>query len=139
MNLTSQEVDSLEQGFQNGKTHDYRMRCQCILMSFKGKSVPELCEHFGKNHNTIYQWFNRWESEGISGLSIRTGRGRKRKLDFTNSDHIKLVKESLKQENRTVKHLQKDLEVALGFEISKSSLRRFLKKLVTDTNDSENV
>lgn len=138
-NLTVEQISSLEDGFKTGKAHHYRMRCQCILLSFRGKSVNELSDHFGKSIITIYNWFNRWESQGIQGLEIREGRGRKRKLDFDNSDHVKQVKQSLKIENRSLKQLQNDLESKLGFEISRSSLRRFLKRLVTDTNDLESA
>lgn len=136
-NLTASQISCLEEGFKTGKTHHYRMRCQCILLSYQGKSVNELSDHFGKSIITIYNWFNRWESEGIQGLEIRNGRGRKRKLDFDNSDHVRQVKKSLEIENRSLKQLQADLETKLGFEISRSSLRRFLKRLVTDTNDLE--
>ena len=102
-NLTADQVSALENGFKYGKTHHYRSRCQCILLSYSGKSVPELCEFYQKSHLTIYNWFNRWESEGLSGLEIRSGRGRKRKLDFDNSDHVKLVQQSLRLENRNKK------------------------------------
>jgi transposase len=136
-NLTADQVSALENGFKYGKTHHYRSRCQCILLSYSGKSVPELCEFYQKSHLTIYNWFNRWESEGLSGLEIRSGRGRKRKLDFDNSDHVKLVQQSLRLENRNLKQLQNDLESKLGLELSRSSLRRFLKRLVTDTSDLE--
>lgn len=138
-NLTSGEVELLESGFKNGKTHHYRMRCQCILLSYQGKSVPALCDLYKKSHLTIYNWFNRWESEGIEGLEIRSGRGRKRKLDFDNSNHIKEVKKSLSIENRNLNQLKNDLETKLKLEISKSSLRRFLKRLVTDIKDLESA
>jgi transposase len=138
-NLTEEEKGSLQYGFKNGLTHHYRSRCQCILLSFEGKSVPELCDFYQVSHLTIYNWFNRWESEGLPGLEIRSGRGRKRKLDFDNSDHVKLVQKSLKVENRNLNQLKNDLETKLEFEISKRSLRRFLKRLVTDTNDLESA
>lgn len=137
--LTADQIASLEKGFKYGSTHHFRTRCQCILLSYQGKSVAELCELYQKSHLTIYIWFNRWESEGIDGLNIRSGRGRKRKLDFDNADHVKQAKKSLKKENRNLNQLKNDLEDQLGLEISKSSLRRFLKRLVTDTSDFENV
>ena len=46
---------------------------------------------------------------------------------------------SLKKENRNLNHLKSELEADLGFTISKISLRRFLKSLVTATNDFENA
>lgn len=138
-NLTSTEIEALTDGYKNGLAHHYRNRCQCILLSFEGNSVSDLCQFYEVSQLTIYNWFNRWESQGIEGLKIRSGRGRKRKLDFDNSDHVKQVKKSLKVENRNLNQLKNDLETELKLEISKSSLRRFLKKLVTDTNDLENV
>ena len=138
-NLTADQISALENGFKYGETHHYRSRCQCILLSYQGKSVPELCEFYQKSNLTIYNWFNRWESEGLQGLEIRSGRGRKRKLDFDNSDHVEQVKQSLEVENRSLKQLQSDLESKLGFKTSRSSLRRFLKRLVTDTSDLESA
>ena len=138
-NLTAEEISLLNDGFKNGLTHHYRTRCQCILLSFEGNSVADLRQFYEVSQLTIYTWFNRWESQGIEGLQIRPGRGRKRKLDFDNSDHVKEVKQSLKVENRNLNQLKNDLETKLSIEISKSSLRRFLKKLVTDTNDLESA
>ena len=138
-NLTEEDKESLINGYKNGTTHNFRIRCQCILLSSQGKSVSELKKTFTISHLTIYNWFNRWESEGLEGLKIRPGRGRKRKLDFDNSNHVKQVKQSLNKENRNLNQLKIDLESSLGLEISKVTLRRFLKKLVTDTNDFENA
>ena len=138
-NLTAEQDQALQKGYKNGHSHDFRLRCRCILLSAQGKSVPELKALLGISHLTVYNWFNRWESEGIEGLKIRPGRGRKRKLDFDNEEHVKVVKASLKQENRNLNQLKMDLESSLGFEISKITLRRFLKRLVTDTNDLEPV
>jgi len=138
-NLTVQEIEALNNGYKNGLTHHYRNRCQCILLSFEGNSVSDLCQFYEVSKLTIYAWYNRWENEGIEGLQIRPGRGRKRKLDFDNSDHVKQVKKSLKVENRNLNQLKNDLEAELNLEISKSSLRRFLKRLVTDTNDLDNA
>ena len=137
--LTAAQISALEKGFKYGSTHHYRCRCQCILMSYQGKTVGELSAFYQKSYHTIYSWFNRWESEGIKGLEIRSGRGRKRKLDFDNSDHVKQVKKSLETENRNLNQLKNDLEEQLGLQLSKSSLRRFLKRLVTDTSDLENA
>ena len=138
-NLTEEQKASLVEGYKNGSVHHFRIRCQCILQSSQGKTVSELSQLHNVSLLTIYKWFNRWESEGIQGLQIRSGRGRKRKLDFDNSDHVKQVKQSLKKENRNLNQLKADVESSLGFPISKITLRRFLKKLVTDTNDLENA
>ena len=137
--LTEEQKASLLDGYKNGATHHFRVRCQSILQSSKGKTVSELSQLHGVSLRTVYIWFNRWESEGIQGLHIRSGRGRKRKLDFDNSDHKKQVKQSLKKENRNLNQLKTDIESSLGFPISKITLRRFLKKLVTDINGLESA
>lgn len=137
--LTAEQIEALTNGYKNGKTHNYRNRCRCILLSFQGKTVPELAAFFEVSQVTIYAWYNRWDAAGLEGLPIRPGRGRKRKLDIDNAEHVKEVKKSIKIENRNLNQLKSELETKLDIEISKVTLRRFLKKLVTDTNDFENA
>ncbi len=138
-NLTAEQKQYLLEGYKNGRSHDFRLRCHCILLSAQGKSVPELKALFEISHLTVYNWFNRWELEGIEGLKVRSGRGRKRKLDIENEEHVKAVQRSLKRENRNLNQLKLDLESSLDFEISKVTIRRFLKKLDANTNDFQPV
>ena len=133
--LTAQAQKALEQGYKYGKTHDFRLRCQGILLSAQGKSVPELTVQLGVTQLTIYKWFNRFEAEGISGLQIRSGRGRKRKLDIDSKEHIDFVKKGLSKENRSVQQLRQALANEHQIQVSDSTLRNFLKDLVTDTED----
>ena len=137
--LTIEQKEELEQGYKKGATHDFRLRCQSILLSYRGKSVPELQELLGVTYQSLYAWFNRWESEGIEGLKIRPGRGRKPKLSIENIDHVKTVKQALKKENRTLNQLRQDVEAKIGQSISKSTLRSFLKDLITDTAASDSA
>lgn len=137
--LTADQQKTLEEGYKHGKTHDFRLRCHCILLSAQGKSVPELKALFEVSHYTIYKWFNRFESEGVSGLKIRSGRGRKRKLDIDNKEHVQLVKKGLSKENRSVQQLRQALANNDQIEVSDSTLRNFLKDLVTDTDDFDSA
>ena len=98
--------------------------------------MGELMDFFQITRVTLTQWFDRYEAEGPKGLKIRPGRGRKRKLDIDNEDHVKEVKSSLKKENRSLKQLRQDLESKYGTPIGDTTLRRFLKDLVTDTDVS---
>ena len=135
-NLTADQTAELEQGYKYGSTHDFRLRCHSILLSHQGKSVPELMDSLGVSYQSLYKWFNRWEAEGIQGLKIRPGRGRKRKLDIDNTEHQQVVKVALKKENRSAKQLRQEIESKLGQPISDSTMRNFLKDLVTDTDAS---
>lgn len=138
-NLTAEQEQELEQGYKYGSSHDFRQRCYSILLSAQGKSVPEIKALLKVTHQSIYSWFNRWESQGIQGLKIRSGRGRKRKLDIDNTDHQQVVKQALKKENRSAKQLRQAIESKLGQSISDSTMRNFLKDLVTDTAASDSV
>lgn len=137
--LTEEEQVVLEQGYKRGQTHDYRNRCHCILLSSQGWSVGTLSDFLKVSQLTIYNWFNRYEQEGIQGLRIRSGRGRKRKLDVNNSAHVKAVKAGLAKENRSIKQLKEELESQLGTSLGDTTLRDFLKVLVTDIDASDSV
>ena len=137
--LSLEQKTALEIGYKSGPSHDYRSRCQCILLSSEGWSVNELMDFFKVSRLSIYTWFNRYEEEGIDGLKIRPGRGRKRKLDVDNAEHVASVKAGLKKENRSIKQLREELESKLGTTIGNTTLRDFLKVLVTDTDASDSA
>ena len=101
--------------------------------------MDELLEFLKVTRVTIYNWFNRYEKEGLTGLKVRSGRGRKRKLDVNNADHVASVKAGLKKENRSIKQLREELESKYGTTIGDTTLRDFLKVLVTDIDDSDSV
>lgn len=137
--LTSEQKVALEVAYKAGQAHDYRKRCHCILLSAQNWSVKELARFFKVSQISVYKWFNRYESEGLNGLKIRAGRGRKRKLDIDNSDHVQAIKIGLAKENRSIKQLREDLESKLGTSIGDTTLRDFLKDLVTDTDASDSA
>jgi len=137
--LSPEQKAALELAYKSGHTHDYRKRCHCILLSSQEWTVQQLSEFFKVSKLSVYKWFNRYESEGIEGLQIRPGRGRKRKLDIDNADHVRAVKVGLAKENRSIKQLKEDLESRFGTSIGDTTLRDFLKDLVIDTDDSDSV
>ena len=137
--LSSEQKVALEKAYKTGHSHDYRNRCHCILLSCENWTVKQLSNFFKVSHLSIYNWFNRYESEGIEGLKIRSGRGRKRKLNIDNQAHVDMVKASLAKENRSIRQLKDDLASQLGTPIGDTTIRDFLKVLVTDTDDSDSV
>lgn len=137
--LTAEQKVALELAYKSGSTHDFRNRCHCILLSAQKWPVNRLATFFKVTDQSILKWFNRFESEGVEGLHIRPGRGRKRKLDIDNEDHVKAVKVGLGKENRSIKQLREDLESKLGTPLGDTTLRDFLKVLVTDTDDSDSA
>ncbi len=83
---------SLESGYELGAKHHYRERCQAILFSVKGHTIPHIAELLGKRRETIHKWYDRWESDGLSGLGIKAGRGLKASLDTANVEIVAAVK-----------------------------------------------
>jgi len=133
-NLTEKEQRSLTEGYKTGNSPVYQRRCHCILLSSQHYTVNELSKLFSVSINTVYDWFNRWGSSGIDGLKLQPGRGRKKKLDTENADHVKVVKKLVENDpqqlNRAVVHVKDEL----GIEISKKTLKRFLKKSTISGN-----
>lgn len=134
--LTQEEIAQLEDGYKNGHSHPFRERCQCILLSYQGKTVQELALLYDVRTRTIYAWFNRWEAEGIKGLGTKPGRGRKPKLCLDNEAHVTQVHQGIKQDAQKLDGLLAELEEAIKMPLSKRTLQRFLKNLTTDGSAS---
>lgn len=139
LKLTEAQKSALEKGYRQGSSHHFRLRCHCLLLNSEGKTIEELSKLAKVNRNTISIWFSRYNAAGIEGLQIKSGRGRKPKLDIDNTQQVQQVQKSLAKENRSLHQLRQDLEKQINGTLSDSTLRRFLKDLTTDTADSENA
>ena len=90
--LTEKEEKMLSYEYANNLKHYFRQRCQALLLSNEGVSVPQIAKLLKTRTRTIYEWMNRWESKGLSGLYIIDGRGRKATLSSTDESLVKKVK-----------------------------------------------
>ena len=138
-NLTSTEIQALEKGFKEGKSHTFRNRCKAILLSHQGYTTKQLCEIFGVKLLTIYRWLDRWESSNIDGLMDKEGRGRKPILDLSRADHVTVVEQAIEKSPKNLNKVLAQLKKELDVDLSKLSLKRFLKNLNEDGNVSEEV
>ena len=82
--LTIELTDEQRQELENIRdTHEkpyLRERATAILKIAAGQSGRAVALHglLKKRHpDTVYEWVHRWEAEGVNGLSLREGRGRK--------------------------------------------------------------
>ena len=132
--LTETEIKSLKKGYQTGKSHLYRRKCHCILLSHQGKSVSELSDFFSVSIQSIYKWFNLWETQGIKGLELKPGRGRPPKLDSTNKNQVDTIKTVVENEPQNLKRVVGQVKSELGIDLSKKTLKRFLKNLNSPGN-----
>jgi transposase len=129
--LTEAELKTLQEGHKHGSQFQFRNRCQCLILSHQGKSVPELTQFFEVSRITIYSWLDAWDKYGITGLMNKPGRGRKPILSVQNSTHVKSVKAAIKKNPQSVKAVVAELESKLGAEMHPETLKRFLKNLVS--------
>ena len=125
INLTTSNQKLLLKLYKKSEKHEVRQRAHCILLSFKGFSIGHLIEIFGVHLNTIYNWFNNWEKNGIASLNRCTGQGCKLKLGDIKPDIIRKLVE--KYPNR-LKKVVLELDRKHGTKVSVRTLIRFIKK-----------
>ena len=133
-NLTEEQKSSLKKGYTYGKSPLYRRKCHCILLSHERKRVKELSSFFSVSEHSIREWLKLWERQGLDGLKLKPGRGRKPKLKTNEEKHVETVKTLIENEPKNLKRVTTQIEEELGIEVSKKTLKRFLKNLNTDGN-----
>lgn len=123
--LTAEQRAELEQGYRHGKTHGFRWRCQIILLKSEKRTSLEITEILGGCVMTINNWLRRYQKDGIRGLEIAPGRGRKSLLK---AEDLPAVQEKVKQARQRLSLAKVELEQGLGKPFSLPTLKRFLKK-----------
>ena len=75
-----QAVESKERILQST---DYRLisRCRAMMLSHKGYTINDLAYIFDVDRDTVTNWMDRYESQGIAGLKDQPRSGRPSKLD----------------------------------------------------------
>ena len=129
-NLTDNEFSTLQEGWKKGKSHAFRIRCQCILMSYQSCDVESIGKICFVNKNTVYAWLKSWKKHGIIGLITKPGQGRKPSLSLDNSTHVKVIEKAVKNAAQNGTNMIAEILEALALEkdFSHKTLRRFLKK-----------
>ncbi len=135
--LSDDQRKELEKGYRNGKSHAFRIRCQMVLLKSEGRSSEEIADFLGFCQQAVNLWLNRYKTEGISGLSVRAGRGRRSILSKT--EDIEAVKKAVQKHRQRISVARAELEVSLGKEFSTRTLTRYLKILSAGINESEGV
>jgi len=135
--LTETEIQFLENGFKTGKSHSYRIRCKGLLLSHDKWECSAIAEFFEVHLITVYNWLDRWEEGGIEQLADKAGRGRKPILDLSKEQHVQIVTDAIEDSPSNIKKALSEIEQELDVSMSKKTLKRFLKNLSADGNDTE--
>lgn len=128
--LTEQEIADLEQGRKKEGSYQFRDRCHAILLSFSGKTVNEISQLFSVGIQSVYSWYDRWESEGISGLKNRSGQGRKPKISIDNQEHSDIIDTAAKNAIETGANIMDEIIEKINPDggLSQRTLRRVMRK-----------
>jgi transposase len=126
--LSPEEKSTLEEGFRNHPKPYFRNRCKSILLSSEGFQVKDIAKIYKTRTRTIYAWLHRYESFGIMGLSIYSGRGVKSKMDDLSESQIKEIRTSIENNPQSLRSVSAQLSKEFGFDITKIMLKRYIKK-----------
>ncbi len=116
----------LERIYRQSRHHQVRQRAHFLILARQGTTVKELIKIFQVSYKTIYNWLNRWESEGVVGLYNKPGRGCKPTF---NSDQKDQIKKWTRQEPRQLKQVVQKIKEEWGITVSIKTIQRILKIL----------
>jgi transposase len=74
--LVSGEVRALQEHYRTTHEADERSRCQMVLLSARGKTVPEIADLTLFDADTVLYWLDRYEADGLAGLATKPRSGR---------------------------------------------------------------
>lgn len=133
--LSEQDRVALEKGYKQGKTHAFRQHCLMILLKADKKTSKQIGGQLGCHLVSVNFWVKRYQIEGIAGLHIKEGRGRPAILD--EEKDLSAVRAVVQANRQRLSVAQEALQAKLGKSFSPLTLKRFLKKTVADTYESE--
>lgn len=133
--LNDEQRQELEEGRRNGKSHAFRERCQMILLKSEKRTSSEIACFLDCHKITVHEWVKRYETEGIDGLKMRPGRGRRAILQAATD--LDAVRAAVIRSRQRISLARTELEAELQKPFSTTTLKRFLKKTIAASNELE--
>jgi len=81
---------------------------------------------------SVNDWMVRFAEQGVDGLKVARGRGRKGILQ--KDTDLEAVRRAVQNNRQRISLAKAELEEELGKKFSQLTLRRFLKKTIAATN-----
>lgn len=122
--LPQETLKLLERIYRQSKYPQVRQRAHCLRLSYEGYQIFELTQIFKVSRNTIYNWFNNWESSRFGGLYNNPGRGRKK---IFNVAQQKILKEWVKSTPKSLIKVQDRINKEWGITVSSDTIKRVVK------------
>ena len=129
MKLSLMQRSALEDGYRNGSSHAFRMRCKAVLLKSQGLSSLQIGERLDMNQTTVNNWVKRFKEEGVKGLSTRSGRGRK---PIIGTQDEEIIRQAIERDRSSILSAKAQWEAATGKTACEETLRRFLSALAQD-------
>lgn len=134
--LSFLEKNSLEEGFKSSTNKLFSRRCHIVLLK-QERNSEDIALIFGITTQSVNKWCNNYLRLGIDGLRTKKGQGRKFILDVEKDSTI--IRACIEKERQRIKLVKEELEQSLDKKFSSKTLKRFLKKLSADGNESDYV
>ena len=85
-NYTTEQVEAL---FESDENHRIGVKLYAVLQLTRGYSSRALEEFFRTSFKQICNWADRFDAEGVGGLRIKPGRGRRARLTAQQKHQLK--------------------------------------------------
>lgn len=131
--VTAEERTALEKAAKHGKTYSFRLRCQAVLLKTEKRTSLSVAKQLGCCEMSVNDWLKLYRGQGLAGLQIKPGRGRKSILQ-TETD-LAAVRRAVEGSRQRISLAKAELEQELGKQFGLLALKRFLKKTVAATSE----
>ena len=85
-NYTTEQVEKL---FESDENHRIGVKLYAVLQLTRGYSSRALEEFFRTSFKQICNWADRFDAEGVDGLRLKPGRGRRAHLTVQQKEQLK--------------------------------------------------
>jgi len=131
--LTDAEQLTLQEGVKNHAKHEFRRAAQALLWNHKGWVLKTIATALEVCPQTVSNWLTAFEQQGLAGIMRQKGQGRKPMLSLTNESHQQALKKAVAAHYQDAGRIQAELQITLGRPMSRDTVKRFLKKMITPT------
>ena len=140
VSVSSEDRSALEKGNKYGSTPSFRLRCRAILLKSephngRARTSLSIAGELGCCEMSVNDWVKRYHEQGLAGLQVQAGRGRKGILQ--KDTDLAAVQRAVQANRQRVSLAKAELEKELGKEFGVLTLKRFPKKTVAASKGCE--
>ncbi|MFY7999126.1 MAG: helix-turn-helix domain-containing protein [Candidatus Kapaibacteriota bacterium] len=129
--LTESQRQELDHLYKTSPKHVVRKNCHTILLKAEGRTSKDVGAIVGMTDVSVNSWVRRYNAEGVTGLMIKPGRGRKPIMEKSDAES---VREHINDHRQRAETARAEWQAASGKKASRTTFRNFLKALADDIN-----